>query len=143
MARTVSAWRPERPGFSTGASTSAPTLPTTSGRRAGDSAPSTRHRPALGRARPSRQRIVVVLPGTVGTEEPEDAPAAHGQLQPVERSDLPTPPVSVALVQRFDLDNSSQRDPPDVLGDPVADGGEYAGSATILTAATVGPWSIR
>ena len=83
------------------------------------------------------------LPGSVGTEEPEHAPGTHGQLEPVECSDPPAPPPPVALVQRFDLDDRSQRDPPGRTWRTQPPDVEGVGSLTILTRATVGRTSIR
>ena len=82
VASTVSVSRPERPGLTPGSSTNAPILPITSGRPCGDSTPSSRQCPAVGRARPSRHRIVVVLPDPFGPKNPNTPPARTDRSSP-------------------------------------------------------------
>src|SRR4051794_35761401 len=66
--------RPKNVGSSAGVSTSEPTWRMTAGNARGTSAPSSRHDPRVGEARPSKQRIVVVLPEPFGPRKPNTPP---------------------------------------------------------------------
>ena len=73
-------------------STSEPMRGITSGSCAVTSAPSTRSRPPVGLARPSRQRIVVVLPDPLGPRKPKTPPSGTARSSPSTRHRAPAPP---------------------------------------------------
>ena len=73
--------RPENRGYIVGLSTIEPTRPITRCSPAG-SCPSRRQRPPVGRTRPRRQRIVVVLPAPFGPRNPNTPPCGTARSRP-------------------------------------------------------------
>src|SRR4051794_16725831 len=126
VARMFSAWRPDTPGLSPGISTSAPTLPMTSGRPDGQVAPSTEHRPAplpkppggaggggdpdpgpragAGRSQPRGAGEGRRLPRPVGPKNPKPPPGGDRRVGAAARLPPPPPQPPVLLAQPVHLD---------------------------------------
>ncbi len=105
VARISSVWRPDTPDVSPGVSTREPTRPITSGSPTRVSAPRRRHRPADGRARPRRQRIVVVFPEPFGPRKPNTPPAGTDRSSAVDRADSTDAPLPELLAKPLDFDD--------------------------------------
>src|SRR5688572_23692210 len=96
--------RPVIVGNNAGVSTIAPMRDIVFDRLAGTGAPSIAARPAVGRTRPSKQRIVVVLPDPFGPRNPNTPPSGTVRsspsiatvLPPRRRYDLRKPSISIA-----------------------------------------------